>query len=76
MGFVLETPLDLNSADKLVALAVNTARFEPQSATKLTSFALMLTVGNTQPGGLSYYPVNSRDSRGLVEVFKFALQSG
>ena len=67
----LEKPFS-NNDDKLVAIVVNQARFEPQQLKNITNFSFLLANYNFNLGSFPWLQVNPRDPITTVEqIFQF-----
>ena len=71
LSVVLEVPQSTLN-DRVVAVVVNSARFDPPNVSNVSAFSFMLGNNDFSPGRAPYLPVNPRGTEAEVERF-FAL---
>ena len=66
MSMTLETPT-LAANDKIVAVVVNSCRFDPPSPNNITGFSFLLGTNNFNVGSFPYLQINPRETEANVE---------
>ena len=72
LSLTLELPFSGGNSDKLVAVAVNWAQFEPPNLRNISNFAAVLVTGNFAMGDMNFLKVDPRGSTSsIAKVFAF-----